>query len=98
MRPPREDQKLANMPANLLAYFWSNWLDLPAWWQATRANASGRDIERADHLAELVQEYMGMSIEDFLKSLWLANRVGYQRNQVLRFFSGTQDLFFYRDE
>lgn len=65
-RPPMENRKLVNMPANLVVYFWSNWLDLPAWWQTTRKNATGRDIERTDQLAEFVETGFGMTMEQVL--------------------------------
>jgi len=66
VRPPIENRKLANMPANLQVYFWSNWLDLPAWWRKTRENASTSDMERADRLAEFVDRNLGMKMDDFL--------------------------------
>ncbi len=66
VRPPIENRKLANMSANLQVYFWSNWLDLPAWWRKTRENASKSDIERADRLAEFVDRNLGMKMDDFL--------------------------------
>ncbi len=66
VRPPIENRKLANMPANLQVYFWSNWLDLPAWWRKTREDGSRRDIERADRLAEFVDSNLGMNMDDFL--------------------------------
>ena len=66
LRSPIENRKLANMPANLQVYFWSNWLDLPAWWRKTREDGSRRDIERADRLAEFVDSNLGMEMDDFL--------------------------------
>ncbi len=66
VRPPMENRKLANMPANLQVYFWSNWLDLPAWWRRTRENSSKSDLKRADRLAEFVNRNMGMTMDDFL--------------------------------
>ncbi len=66
LRPPIENRKIANMPANLQVYFWSNWLDLPAWWRKTREDGSRRDIERADRLAKFVDSNLGMEMDDFL--------------------------------
>ncbi len=66
VRPPIENRKLANMPANLQVYFWSNWLDLPAWWRRTREHASRKDIRRARRLAEFVDRNLGMEMDDFL--------------------------------
>ncbi len=66
LRPPDVDPKIGDMPADLLTYFWSNWLDLPTWWQEKLKDASDLDLKRADNLANLVHRYTAMHIEDFL--------------------------------
>jgi hypothetical protein len=65
-RPPVENRKLAQMPAHVLAYFWTNWLDLPAWWQMTKSRATGADGERVDRFGATIHKYTGMPIEEFL--------------------------------
>jgi hypothetical protein len=79
-RPPVENRKLSRMPANLLAYFWSNWLDLPAWWQMTKVGASGADVQRVDQFAATIYKYTEMDIEEFLALF--GNRVGLNIKEI----------------
>jgi len=79
-RPPVENRKLRKMPANLLAYFWSNWLDLPAWWQMTKAGARGTDAQRVEQLAATIHKYTGMQIEEFLALF--GNQVGLNIKEI----------------
>ncbi|WP_457574847.1 hypothetical protein [Desulfolithobacter sp.] len=58
-RSPVINRKTSVMPADLVVYFWSNWLDLPAWWSKV-PGPRGRDIEAA------VLEYTGLPMNAFL--------------------------------
>jgi len=65
-RKPVENRSLLNMPANLLVYFWSNWLDLPAWWQKTLARGSEKERTAAAAIAAWLEARTGMKIDQFL--------------------------------
>lgn len=65
-REPEENRSLLNMPSDLLIYFWSNWLDLSAWWQATLAQGTDDDLATAGRIAAWVETQTGMSIDEFL--------------------------------
>ena len=65
-RNPVENRSLLNMPANLLVYFWSNWLDLPAWWQGTLERGSEEERAAAAGIASWLEAQTGMKIERFL--------------------------------
>lgn len=58
-RSPVINRKTSVMPADLVAYFWSNWFDLPAWWQKV-SGPKAREIEAA------VLEHTGLSMDVFL--------------------------------
>ncbi|BCO08621.1 hypothetical protein GF1_09970 [Desulfolithobacter dissulfuricans] len=57
-RRPVINRKTSVMPADLVVYFWSNWLDLPAWWQKI-PGPKAREIEAA------VLEQSGLSMDAF---------------------------------
>ncbi len=65
-RAPVENRHLLNMPADLLVYFWSNWLDLPAWWQETLARGTAEELAAAGRISDWIEKQSGMSIDDFL--------------------------------
>lgn len=64
-RVPIKDKTLLSTPTDMQAYLWSNWLELPHWWKATRENSSGPDFERADRLDAAVTNYTGLDLEHF---------------------------------
>ena len=64
-RKPVENRSLLNMPANLLVYFWSNWLDLPAWWQKILARGSPEEQVAAAGIAAWLEAQTGMKIDRF---------------------------------
>lgn len=80
LRSPVKNKKLSTMPANILVYFWSNWLDLSAWWKATCANADHEERKRADRLAALTQKYTGMGIDDFFQLF--GHQVGFNVKEI----------------
>ena len=65
-RKPVENSSLRNMPSNLLVYFWSNWLDLPAWWRETLARGTDNELAAAAGIAAWIEKQTGMSIDQFL--------------------------------
>lgn len=65
-RKPVENSWLPNMPSNLLVYFWSNWLDLPAWWRETLARGTDKELAAAAGIAAWIEKQTGMSIDRFL--------------------------------
>lgn len=65
-RSPVYNRKIANMPGDILLYFWSNWLDLSAWWQEEMSNAADTETERIRFIQDVVERYTGMPMEDFL--------------------------------
>lgn len=65
-RKPVENSSLRNMPSNLLVYFWSNWLDLPAWWRETLARGTDNELAAAAGIAAWIEKQTGMSIDRFL--------------------------------
>jgi hypothetical protein len=77
-RAPIENENLSAMPADLQIFLWSNWFDLPNWWQATRKNSTGRDLRRVDRLDAAVQKYTGMGMERFL------NLFGHQFSLIIK--------------
>ena len=79
-RPPVENRKLARMPAHLLAYFWTNWLDLPSWWQMTTTSATGTDAKRVERFSATIDQYTGMSIGKFLALF--GNQVGLNIKEI----------------
>ena len=64
-RKPVENRSLQNMPANLLVYFWSNWLDLPDWWRKIFARGSAEERAAAAGIGSWLEEQTGMKIERF---------------------------------
>jgi len=66
IRKPVENSRLRSMPADLLVYFWSNWLDLPAWWRETLARGTENEVAAAVGIAAWVEKQTGMSIDQFL--------------------------------
>ena len=65
-RKPAENSRLRSMPADLLVYFWSNWLDLPAWWQETLTRGTENEVAAAVRIAAWIEKQTGMSIDQFL--------------------------------
>ncbi len=65
-RPPRENRRIVNMPADLLVYFWTNWLDLPDWWRTTLGRSRGSERETARRFAAWVERVTGRDMEDVL--------------------------------
>ena len=65
-RKPVENDSLRNMSSNLLVYFWSNWLDLPAWWRETLARGTDDELAAAAGIATWIEKQTGMSIDQFL--------------------------------
>jgi hypothetical protein len=65
-RRPDDNNWLRNMPANSLVYFWSNWLDLPAWWQETLARGTENELAAAAGIAAWIEKQTEMSIDQFL--------------------------------
>ncbi|WP_456473182.1 hypothetical protein [Desulfolithobacter sp.] len=57
-RSPVLNRKISVMPADLVVYFWSNWLDLPAWWQKV-PGPQARKMER------VVLKHSGLSMDAF---------------------------------
>ena len=62
-RPPVENCKIARMPARLLVYFWTNWLDLPDWWHSTLRRSRGREREMARRFAAWVERITGRDMD-----------------------------------
>ena len=60
------NRSLSNMPARLLVYFWSNWLDLAGWWQATLERGNKEEIAAAGRVGRWLEEQSGMAIDEFL--------------------------------
>jgi hypothetical protein len=54
------------MPTNLQVYFWSNWLDLTAWWRTTLARGTEDEAAAAGRLAAWIEGHAGMGIDEFL--------------------------------
>jgi|GEM_PF-2210209 hypothetical protein len=65
-RKPLENRSLLNMPTNLQVYFWSNWLDLTAWWRTTLARGTEDEAAAAGRLAAWIEGHAGMGIDEFL--------------------------------
>ena len=65
-RRPIKDKNISSMPADMQSYLWSNWLDLPHWWQATLEHSAGRDLKRADRLNSAITKYTGKDMQQFL--------------------------------
>jgi len=65
-REPVQNRSLLNMPSDLLFYFWSNWLDLNAWWQETLARGTDDELAAAERIANWIETQSGMSIDEFL--------------------------------
>ncbi len=65
-RKPVRNRSLSNMPARLLVYFWSNWLDLAGWWQTTVEQGNEKELAAADRVASWLEEQTGMEINEFL--------------------------------
>jgi predicted NUDIX family NTP pyrophosphohydrolase len=65
-RAPVKNYSLANMPSNLLVYFWSNWLDLAAWWRETLVRGSDKDRQSAARIAAWIKEKTTLELDDFL--------------------------------
>jgi hypothetical protein len=65
-RKPVENRRLQNMPSDLLVYFWSNWLDLPAWWRETLARSTEGELASAGRMARWLEKQTGMTMEQFL--------------------------------
>ncbi len=65
-RPPMENRRIVNMPANLLVYFWTNWLDLPGWWHSTLRRSRGRERETARRFAAWVERITGRDMDSAL--------------------------------
>ena len=65
-REPVENRSLLNMPSDLLIYFWSNWLDLSAWWQTSLAQGTDDELAAAERVAVWIEAQVGMSIDEFL--------------------------------
>ena len=65
-RKPVKNDSLRNMSSNLLVYFWSNWLDLPAWWQETLARGTDDELAAANGIKTWLEKQTGMSIDQFL--------------------------------
>jgi hypothetical protein len=65
-RKPVRNRSLSNMPARLLLYFWSNWLDLAGWWQATIELGSREEVAAAGRVGRWLEEHTGMAIDEFL--------------------------------
>lgn len=65
-RAPVENRSLLKMPSDLLVYFWSNWLDLPAWWQETLTRGTEAELASAQAMAAWLEEQTGMKIDQLL--------------------------------
>ncbi len=65
-RPPMENRRIAGMPANLLVYFWTNWLDLPDWWRSTLRRSRRRERETARRVAAWVEQVTGRDMDSAL--------------------------------
>ncbi len=65
-RPPEENRRITGMPANLLIYFWTNWLDLPDWWHSTLSRSRGRERETARRFAAWVEQVTGRDMDSAL--------------------------------
>jgi hypothetical protein len=65
-REPVENRHLLNMPADLLVYFWSNWLDLPAWWKESLAMGTAEELAAAGRISNWIEKQSGMTIDEFL--------------------------------
>jgi hypothetical protein len=65
-REPVENRHLLNMPADLLVYFWSNWLDLPAWWRETLARGTTEELAAAGRISDWIEKQSEMTIDGFL--------------------------------
>ncbi len=65
-RKPVENSSIGKMPLKVLVYFWSNWLDLSAWWQETLARGTEEELAAATSIADWIKEQTGMTIDQFL--------------------------------
>ncbi len=66
-RPPMENRAIVNMPADLLVYFWTNWLDLPDWWHSTLSRSTGSERETARRFAAWVDQVTGRDMDTVLQ-------------------------------
>ncbi|NOQ45349.1 MAG: hypothetical protein GQ559_01530 [Desulfobulbaceae bacterium] len=65
-RRPIDNRKLKSMPADLLVYFWTNWLDLATWWKTTEQSSIGTEADAAMRLEKWVEENIGREMQSFL--------------------------------
>ncbi len=65
-RTPVRNPSLSRMPAHLLVFFWTNWLDLSAWWDKTLAREKASELEVAERISQWIEAHTGMEIEPFL--------------------------------
>lgn len=64
LRTPVRNPELANVPAGLTTYFWSNWFSPASWWQIFLAN-SGKNTQQYRQLADgIMQKYLNLSMAD----------------------------------
>ena len=66
-RPPMENRRIVNMPADLLVYFWTNWLDLPDWWRSTLSKSRKTEQETARRFAAWVERTTGRDMDMVLQ-------------------------------
>ena len=79
-RVPVENRSLLRMPSDLLVYFWSNWLDLPDWWQETLARGTEEELASARVMAAWLENYTGMKIDKFLALF--GNKFGFNITEI----------------
>ena len=56
--PPEKNSTLAFVPQRVLAYYWTNTLDLPAYWKMY-LEGSGRNQEKIDGMRETAKRQFG---------------------------------------
>jgi len=79
-RAPIVNQHLAYMPENLQLYFWSNWLDAPAWWQAIRAEKAWDSSSLLGRFSTFIRAKTGRSVADI--SALLGSQVGLNIKEI----------------
>jgi hypothetical protein len=61
--PPIVDRSFAKIPANLLFYVWSNWLEPRAWWELYAQHSQEAAVGR---VAAWLEQQTGMELDTFL--------------------------------
>jgi hypothetical protein len=65
-RVPILNRGFGEMPADLLIYFWCNWLEPRVWWQTTIAQGKKGELAAAERISAWIKEQTGMSMDSFL--------------------------------